>query len=272
MQPAISSRSRESQDAGRDVRIAVKDGELAVSVVGEGPPLLLLHAWTLDHRMWMPQVAALGLRFSLIMPDRRGFGRSAAPPDLTEELTDIARIADALGHERLAIAGVSQGGAVALAFGIASPDRVTGLILSGAPLAGLVDNPDDIPRDRYAMLARRPALAQLREEWMAHPLMRLGQAPARALVRDIVADYQARDLLAPSALPPFTASDIMQLAMPLLAISGTGDTPWRIACARYLAEVAPRGSLVMLDETGHLPNIEQPAAFNAAIHKFLAST
>ncbi len=222
--------------------------------------------------MWAPQIVELTRRFSLMMPDRRGFGRSSAPPDLQAEADDIARMADALGHDRMTIAGVSQGSAVALAFAIRSPERVSALVLAGTPLAGLVPKPDDIPRDRYAALARQSDFDRLRDEWMAHPLMRLDQELARAFVMEIAADYKARDLLAPSTLPPLSASAIARLEMPLLALSGTGDTPWRIACAQYLAGTASRGSLAMIDDAGHLPNIEQPAAFNAAVQTFLATT
>lgn len=266
-------RSLGTRDAPiRDIRVAVTDGELAVSLSGEGPPLLLLHAWTLDRRMWIPQIDELGARFSLIMPDRRGFGQSSAPPDLASEANDIARLADTLGHERLAIVGVSQGSAVALSFALAAPERVTALVLAGTPLAGLVAQPDDIPRERYAALARSSDFQCLRDEWMAHPLMRLDNASARTLVRNIVGDYAARDLLAPSLLPPLSAAAISTIVAPLLALSGTGDTAWRIACARYLANTAGRGSLAMIDNAGHLPNLEQPASFNAAVQAFLVST
>ena len=273
MQPALWHRSLDADDATiREIRVAVTGGELAVSLSGDGPPLLLLHAWTFDRRMWIPQLAGLGARFSLIMPDRRGFGRSSAPPDLTREADDIARIADALAHERLAIAGVSQGGAIALSFALGSPERVSALVLAGTPLAGLVPEPDYIPRDRYAALARNSGLGRLRDEWMAHPLMRLENAPARAFVEAIVADYEARDLLAPSVLPPLSPTAIAKIAPPLLALSGTRDTPWRIACAHYLAVTADRGSLAMIDDAGHLASLEQPTAFNAAVQTFLAST
>jgi pimeloyl-ACP methyl ester carboxylesterase len=273
MQPATWPSSLDCGNAVlSEIRIAVADGELAVSLSGDGPPLLLLHAWTLDRRMWMLQVADLADRFSLIVPDRRGFGRSSAPPDLTKEADDIARIADALGHDRIAIAGVSQGSAVALTFALASPERVSALVVAGTPLAGLVAEADDIPRDRYAMLARQSDLGRLRDEWLAHPLMHLDLASARPFVREIIADYAARDLLAPSVLPSLSEAAIAALATPLLALSGTGDTAWRIACAHYLARTAQNGSLAMIDGAGHLANIEQPVAFNAALRAFLAST
>lgn len=253
----------------REITIPVADGALAVTLAGSGPPLLLLHGWTLDRRMWRPQLP-LAADFTLIMPDRRGFGAATATPDLAREAEDIARIADWLGYERLALAGVSQGAAVALSFALAMPGRVAGLALAGTPLAGLVPGGDDIPRARLAELARAGDFAGLRTEWLAHPLMKLANPAAQALVGEMLTDYRGRDLLAPSALPDLSAQAVAGLAMPLLALCGTGDTPWRLACARYLAAQAPQGQLALLP-AGHLPSVEQPEPFNACLRRFFAA-
>src|SRR5690606_18355591 len=53
-------------------QVSVEGGSLAVETIGVGPPLILLHGWTLDRRMWMPQIAALARRYQLIAYDRRG--------------------------------------------------------------------------------------------------------------------------------------------------------------------------------------------------------
>lgn len=253
----------------REITVAVPGGDLAVTLAGSGPPLLLLHGWTLDRRMWRPQLA-LGADFTLIIPDRRGFGASSAAADLAREADDIARIADRLGHERLALAGVSQGAAVALGFALAAPARASALVLAGTPLAGLVPGGDAIPRARLAELARAGDFAGLRAEWLAHPLMQLASPTAQALVAEMLADYRGRDLLAPSVLPGLSAQAIAGLIVPLLAVCGTGDTPWRLDCARYLAAQAPLGALALLP-AGHLPSIEQPEPFNACLRRFLAA-
>ncbi|MDP4605462.1 MAG: alpha/beta hydrolase, partial [Erythrobacter sp.] len=107
--------------SAEDVRfrdVAVDGGTLSVALAGDqaltGLPVILLHGWTLDHRMWAPQVAGLGRAFTLVMPDRRGCGRSTAPPDGAREAQDVIAIADALGFARFAVVGLSQGAVVAL--------------------------------------------------------------------------------------------------------------------------------------------------------------
>ena len=268
VEPVMDQAARPaSPPVPREMTIPVAGGDLALTLVGCGPPLLLLHGWTLDRRMWRPQ-GPLARSFRLIIPDRRGFGRSSAPPDLSRERDDLIRIADHLGCDTLTLVGVSQGGAVALDAAIAAPDRVAALVLAGAPLAGVVPGGDAIPRDHYAILARAGAIEQLRAEWHDHPLLRLDREDARHLIAQMVADYAARDLLAPSTLAPFTAEAIAALPMPILALCGTGDTPWRLACARYLAGHARNATLALI-EAGHLPSLERPDQFNAHLRAFL---
>ena len=69
--------------------VAVAGGTLPICMAGEGAPVILLHGWTLDHRMWAPQVAGLADDFFLVMPDRRGCGRATAPPDLMKTLSQL---------------------------------------------------------------------------------------------------------------------------------------------------------------------------------------
>ena len=261
--PAIDSYALGQVDVG--------DGHLPVAIAGGGPSVVLLHGWTLDHRMWQPQIAALGDHFRLIMPDRRGFGGSTAPPDLSREAEDVIRIADALGLDRFALAGLSQGAAVSLDIAIRYPDRLDAVALAGTPLPGLVPDADPVPRDEFAAMVRSGALALMRRTWLAHPLMHVDSADARALLTRIVDDYDGRDLLAPSALPPFKHEAIAALPMPLCAIAGSDETPWRIACARLLAETAPNGRMVTISGAGHIANVARPDAFNTALIDFLGA-
>jgi pimeloyl-ACP methyl ester carboxylesterase len=251
--------------------VEVEGGTLLIATAGDGPALILLHGWTLDHRMWEPQLAALGTHYRLIMIDRRGFGRATAPPDLAAEATDIATVANALGINSFALAGLSQGAAVALDFAIRFPARVSALVLSGTPLHGLVPNADSVPREEYAVLARHGNLVALRQNWLNHRLMQIGNNAGRRLVEIIVKEYDARDLLAPSALSPFSTAQIEALPMPLLAMAGIEESPWRIACARFLAETAPRGEFASIGGAGHIANLAQPAAFNETLLGFLAA-
>jgi pimeloyl-ACP methyl ester carboxylesterase len=265
---AAPARSMDNASVGE---VEVTGGTVPVAIAGGGPPLVLLHGWTLDHRMWEPQLETLGRHYRLIMIDRRGFGRSTAPPDLNSEAQDIAIVADVLGIDRFALAGLSQGAAVALDFAVHFPDRVSALMLAGTPLPGLVPDPDNVPRVEYAALAHQGKFSELRRHWLDHDLMQVGNDVGKHLLENIVSDYDARDLLRASSLPPFSDAQIAALPMPLLAMAGAAESRWRIACARMLAETAPLGQFTLVNGAGHIANIDQPDAFNGTLLQFLAA-
>lgn len=250
--------------------VPVHGGRLPIHMAGEGAPLILLHGWTLDHRLWLPQVAGLSASHYLVMPDRRGCGRASAPPDLAREAEDVIAIADFLGFERFALLGLSRGAVVALDVARRYGSRLTGLVVSGAPLPALVPREEVIDLDRYRALAASGDLAGFREEWARHPLMRTHSAEAAALAAAMLAGYDGRDLLlGQGEAPGLPREALAMLPMPVLSTTGEHDTPWRRACARALAEAAPRARHAEIPQAGHLANADNPAAFNAAVSAFL---
>ncbi len=92
---------------------------LAYDRRGKGTPLVLLHGYPLDHRLWDDVVPLLEDQFDLILPDLRGFGGSSTVDafyTMEDIASDIAGLLDFLGIQKTAIAGHSMGGYVALAF------------------------------------------------------------------------------------------------------------------------------------------------------------
>lgn len=251
--------------------VAVDGGMLNVASCGDGPPLMLLHGWTLDHRIWQPQLDSLATHYRLIMPDRRGFGRSTADADLGSELADIDQIARHFGLQSLYVLGMSQGGALAIAYASSRPDMVRALVTLGAPLVGIVPGEDRFERQRWSTLIREGRIAEMRSEWLAHPLMHGLQGAARRLVEEIVEDYAGQDLLLQSSLPTISEEQLGKLGTPLLALAGAGDTAWRISVARFLADAAPKGRFEMVADAGHLANVDNPDRFNAQVLQFLRS-
>ncbi len=249
--------------------VDVGDGVVPIAMAGDGPPLILLHGWTLDWRMWLPQVEELARDFFLVMPDRRGFGRSTAPPDLASEADDIQTIADFLGFERFALLGLSQGAAIALDCAHRHGWRISSVIASGAPLPYLVERDEVIHLDQYEVWAHAGELDKMREHWSAHELMRHDNPQTSALVDAILADYDGRDLLKPSLLKGVPKDALEHLPVPLLAMTGTGDSAWRRACAKALAGTVPRGAHGEVEAAGHLANLDNPQEFNRIVRDFL---
>lgn len=107
--------------------------ELQVTSGGSGPPLILLHGFPQTHLIWHRVAPALAQRFTLVMPDLRGYGDSDAPPGdaghrrycKREMAADIIALADHLGIDRFDLAGHDRGGRVAYRLILDNPGRVT---------------------------------------------------------------------------------------------------------------------------------------------------
>jgi pimeloyl-ACP methyl ester carboxylesterase len=116
-------------------RITVADGvTLNVSVGGTGSPIVLLHGFPQTHLMWRHVAADLAADHTVICPDLRGYGDSDKPADTDGQVyakrtmaADVVALAQALGHERFALAGHDRGALVAIRAGLDHPDAVTHL-------------------------------------------------------------------------------------------------------------------------------------------------
>lgn len=113
-------------------RVAGDDTEIFVRVGGAGPPLLLLHGYPQTHLMWHRVAPHLAERFTVVCPDLRGYGASAAPPGSPDHATyskramaaDMVAVMVDLGFDRFAAAGHDRGGRVLHRMCLDHPDRV----------------------------------------------------------------------------------------------------------------------------------------------------
>lgn len=265
--------SRQHEGSGGEIAeshwVDVDGGQLHVRVSGAGPLVILLHGWTLDWRIWLPQLALSNVR--LVMPDRRGFGRSTAPPMLSAERDDIDRIANFFGERHFALIGLSQGAAVALDYARTGPDRLTAMSLIGAPLHAVVPEPGETPeidRSAYAALVRNGRLDDMMALWRHHPLTQV-TPDAQIMVDDILNAYDGRDQRVDQEPLHFAAQDIAALAVPILAIAGAQDSMWRRQVAAYVGTNAPDGHCEIIPNAGHLANVDAAAAVNGLLQGFL---
>lgn len=121
---------------GFEHRAMTVDGvELSVRIGGSGAPLVLLHGYPQNHMCWAGIAPDLARDFTVIVPDLRGYGDSAAPPDdprhtvysKRQMALDIVGIARQLGHERFAVLGHDRGARVAYRLALDRPDLVARL-------------------------------------------------------------------------------------------------------------------------------------------------
>ncbi|MFM7206921.1 MAG: alpha/beta fold hydrolase [Planctomycetaceae bacterium] len=260
----------------------VRDTRLAVHTAGSGLPVVLLHAFPLDHGMWERQ-AVLGESLRLIVPDLRGFGGSGSLPDgIAGFADDVAAILDALHVERPAvICGVSMGGYVAQHMAARHPDRVAALALVDTRLeadtpearANRVDLAGKVGRLGQSILADAmiPRL-------MAHPPSSDPAAAARhaenvGLLRAMIERQNVPTIQAALAAMgdrPDMVTAMSGVTAPTLLVVGAEDQLTPPACLSLAEMLMPNAKLLIVPGAGHLVPLEAPEIFNRALLEFLA--
>ncbi|WP_018683015.1 alpha/beta fold hydrolase [Actinokineospora enzanensis] len=236
-------------------------------------PLVLFHAFPLDSRMWDGVRAGLSEHVRLITPDQRGFGRSPlgdAEPSLETVAADAVGLLDALGIERAVIGGCSMGGYVSMAMLRAAPERVAGVLFVDTKLAA--DDPG--PR------ANRLAVAERAERdgvagWLAESMLPalVGDHPVRATVRDWIEEQSGAAVAwaqRAMAARPDSRETVRALDLDMLVVHGTDDALIPVDLAHDLGSVA-RAEVIALPGLGHLPSVQDPDAFLAAVVPWLRS-
>ncbi|KZD08399.1 alpha/beta hydrolase [Oceanibaculum pacificum] len=120
-------------DGFEEARARVPDAEIHYRIGGSGPPLLLLHGYPQTHHIWHKVAPMLAERFTLVMPDLRGYGRSRGPaPDAAHlhyskraMAADMVALMSGLGFKRFGLAGHDRGGRVGYRLCLDHPQRVT---------------------------------------------------------------------------------------------------------------------------------------------------
>ena len=235
--------------------------------------MVLLHAFPLEGEMFEPQWTALAGRARFVVPDLRGFGGSTAfpgPSEMGAMADDVLALLDHLGIESAVVGGVSMGGYAALALLRNDPGRVRALVLADTQTSA-----DDLTGREVRERTAQEVLA--RGSTALLPLMdRLLRPGAPEALRDRVSAWitsgdpegQAAALRG-MALRPDARDILARFGGPVLVVVGTEDVLTPPPKARSMADLVPGAELVEIPGAGHLANLEQPAAFNAALGGFL---
>ncbi|MDY3562671.1 alpha/beta hydrolase [Gemmata sp. JC673] len=245
---------------------------------GSAPPLVLLHAFPLDRSMWQPQLAALAAHARVIAPDFPGFGESSPGAFTIDSAADlVAAFLGALGIGKAVLGGLSMGGYVALAFARRHADKLAGLILADTR-AGVDDSGTRENRTKSIELTREKGSAALFEGMAAKVLSdatRDAKPEVVERLRGVAAKQPAESVVAALVAlrdRPDANPGLKGVTVPTLVLVGEHDgvTP-PLSSANLAAQI--RGStLIHIPGAGHLSNVENPDAFNAAVRDFLAAT
>jgi 3-oxoadipate enol-lactonase len=254
-------------------------GSLHYEVQGDGPPLVFVHAGIADSRMWGPQVAAFAENYRVVRYDMRGFGRSPLPEGTFYRHEDLRTLLDHLAIEQAVLIGCSMGGQTAIDFTLTYPERVRALVPVCAGVTGFRYDGPPLPEWKAigeAMEAGKAAEAN--ELTIRLWIDGAGRSPdevdsyvrtlALAMNRPIV-EKEIAGGGEGEALDSSAVDRLYEIDAPTLVIMSTLDPPNSQAISRMLGQEIPGARLAVIEEAGHLPNLEQPADFNRLLGDFL---
>lgn len=256
---------------------------IAVESIGNGPPIVFLHANVADSRMWRAQMESIATDNTAIAYDRRGFGKTVTGPEDFSAVSDLMAVIDAISDGSPAIlVGCSRGGRIAIDAVLQYPDRFRALALiapsvSGAP--GAINSPEIEDLMHHASeIEEIGDLDQLNaikaRIWLDGPLGAEGrvEGDARRLFLDMNAI--ALRLAADTKAEIETASAyhrLSEIAMPTLVISGDLDLPFIQQRSRHIAETVRNGSHHKVSGTAHLPSLERPTEITKLLTGFISA-
>lgn len=259
----------------------------------DAPAIILLHGSNADLHTWEPWAQALKGQYRVIRFDQVGHGLTG--PDPNEDystanfVADIGEVADRLGLETFILGGNSMGGKHALAFAVAHPERLAGLVLvdgSGGPMLKLDKDRKDRGSGNIGFrIARMPGVNLLAEQITPRFLIARSleqSVSVKSIVTEPMIDRYWELLRYPGnrratlkrfsePYDPLTEAEIAGVATPTLILWGEEDRLIPVEAGRWLDKVMPFGTLVEYPGIGHLPHEEAAQATLADLEPWLAA-
>ena len=249
-------------------RIAVHGCNLRLMRQGRGSPLLVLHGAS-GASDWLPFMQSLSAKFDVIVPEHPGFGESDAP-DWLDNIHDLAYFyLDALDHldlDRVHLVGVSLGGWIAAELAVRDTRRLASLTLIGS--AGIhVKGVAQI--DPFLRTDEQRIRDFFRDQTRADEMV---QRVLRPELEDVAMKNRltvAKLVWQPRGYDPHLHKWLHRIDVPTLLVWGANDRLFPKDYAYAYQKLIPGSKVVIVPDCGHVPHVEKPQAFVAALEEFI---
>jgi non-heme chloroperoxidase len=244
---------------------------------GQGQPVVFVHGWLGNHTFWDPQATALKQKLQIVRLDLRGHGDSSKPRGgygIGALAGDVHHLVTALGLQRCVLVGWSMGGLVVQQARRLLGNRVAGLVLVGTTARAT-------PTKGYAHGVTAEEQAQFVDgvETDYKGFVRTFAPRLFKPGRDHLVAWAIQQMLktpphvALAALHGILAADereaLGDIAVPTLVCHGRHDTIFPVAMGEYLHKHVKGSTLVVFEDSGHAPALEETERFNAALGAFV---
>jgi pimeloyl-ACP methyl ester carboxylesterase len=258
-------------------RLNSGDAEIIYCSLGDGPPLVLLHPFPVDHEFWLPVAEALATRYRVVLPDLRGHGESGVgegPATMEKHAADIARVMDDAEVGRAPLVGVSIGGYALFEFWRKHRARVAALGLCNTKA------PADGPEARAGRLqAANEVLERGTEPFFESMIPRLLGKTTREMRPDLV-DGALRMMrkMSPEDVAqvqrgmgarPDSVETLKTINVPTLLVTGDEDVMTGVNEADLMRQHISGSQLQVIPKAGHYSPWEQPEAATTLLRQFL---
>jgi 3-oxoadipate enol-lactonase len=253
------------------------DAEIAYSVLGDGPPVVLLHPFPTHHEFWLPGAQALASRYRIILPDLRAHGESdggEGPATMEKHATDLMRVLDVAEVGRAVFGGVSIGGYILFEFWRRFRGRVAALALCCTrPQA-------DTPDARNARLKTAEDVLDRGTEWFADLMIpKLLGRTTREARPDLVQSAKRMMLkMSPQDIAqvqqgmaerPDSVATLNTINIPTLLLLGEEDPIATLADGELMRQHISDSRLSVIPKAGHFAAWEQPEAVGKLLRQFV---
>jgi 3-oxoadipate enol-lactonase len=257
--------------------IKSNDAEIVYRVLGEGPPVVLLHPFPVNHEFWLPVAEALSTRYRIVLPDLRGHGDSGVgegPATMEKHATDIAGVMDDAEVGRAPLVGVSIGGYALFEFWRKHRGRVTALGLCNTKASA-----DSVEARNGRLQAANDVLERGTEPFFQSMVPRLFARTTREMRPDLVeGGLRMMRKMSPEDVAQVqrgmaeradSVEILKTINVPTLLVTGDEDILTGVNEAELMRQHIAGSELRVVAKAGHYSPWEQPEEVGRLLRQFL---
>jgi 3-oxoadipate enol-lactonase len=257
------------------MKVAANGIQVNYQVEGEGPWVVMSHSLACAIPMWDEQAAVLRNRYKVLRFDTRGHGGSDAPAGaytLDQLADDLQGLFDTLRVKDAHFVGLSMGGMIGMTHALKYPGTLKSLVLC--------DTSSRVPPEAQPVWDERiktatekgmePLVEPTLKRWFTEPFLAKPSAVTEKVAGMIRRTPPVGYAGCCHAIPKIDVTNKLgAIARPVQVIVGDQDVGTPVAMSEAIHRAIPGSELVIIPGASHLSNLEQPAAFNAALLRFL---
>lgn len=254
------------------MKVKIDGVELYYEVHGKGDPVIFSHAFMDDCSVWKSQTDFFAQKYTVILYDQRGHGKSDKPKDsyaIQTLANDLYLLIQKLNLDKVTLVGNSTGGMAAIILTLDHPDKVSRLVLVGtvarnstqlrllgyfAPILRYI-----LPYSAFARIVQKAKVYHASEQVIGQALdrsMHMSKYAAFESYREFLTNYDVRHR-------------ISQIGVPTLIVAGEKDPSISMKMNQFMNREIKGSKLRIIPNCAHLPPIEKPGEFNQILAEFL---